>query len=335
MAVAVTLLSVASASASTVLQATAYVNLAGNPPRAVSFDGTPVQQSASNAHSSAMAQASETSVGARAHSQDGVLSETAFGSASESTTFTVTSSAAGASGIPLTFNLAVDGSISATSDPAPSSGPNISVANVSVRSNVDLVEGNGGLILGSQHGYLVLYLPSGILGAGGASEGQVKLVSEVRLADPLNALPFDLLPILNTFTVLGRTLGEVTAGLDVLIEGIRQTAKNVGFPELGIGPGKSVPIWTAKYIVETSTPMTVTVVPNDGHRHNLALSITTQASSAPIGTSDASYSNTVAVRSITVPADYRGDPNDIVIKFESGTALHASRPVARRRAVRH
>jgi hypothetical protein len=325
------------AAADTVLQATAYVSFVDTPPKVVSRDGSPVQQSASGAGSSATAHASETSVGAAAHSEDGVLSEGALASASAFSTFTVTSTGSGTS-LPLTFNLGVSGSISVTSDFVPSGGPNISVASVSVRSNVDRAESNGGIQMGSQDGYLVLYSTSGSFGAGGSSAGQVIADLQVHLADPLNAIPFELLPVVGEFTILGHTLGEVSAKLDLIIHAIEETARNIGFPDLGIGPGKTIPVWTVRYIINNSAPVTVPVTPNDHRIHNISLYIVAQAASAPVATADANYSNTLTIKEVTVPLSYQGNPDDIVVTFESGRILHAKWPAStagKRRAVRH
>jgi hypothetical protein len=320
------------AAADTVLQAWAYINLVDVPPRQVSRDGSPASSSAAGAGSSASASASETSVSSRADSSDGNLTAGASAIASTSTTFKVTGGNGAA--VPLTFNLAVSGSIYAESYRIPTS-TNVSVVSMSVRSNVDRAEANGGILLGSQDGVLVIHSASGTFGDGGSAKGVVRAEVEVRLADPLDVIPFELLQFLAIYEITGSTLVEVLAKIDDLIRFIEVTAAVVGFPDLDISPGKFVPVFTKRFTIDNSLPITVPIVPNDGRTHFMALSIITQASSAPIASGSSNYSNTFEVESVTVEPSYEGDPSDIVITFESGKTMRATRAFARRRSVRH
>jgi hypothetical protein len=97
-----------------------------------------------------------------------------------------------------------------------------------------------------------------------------------------------------------------------------------------------VPVYTTKFTIDNNVPITVPIVPNDGRPHFMALSIFTQASSAPIASGSSNYSNTFEVKSVTVDPAYEGDPSDIVITFESGKTMRAKRASSmRRRSVRH
>jgi hypothetical protein len=320
------------AAADTVLQAWAYVNLTDVPPRQVSRDGSPVSSSAAGDGSSASASASETSVSSRADSSDGHLTTGASATASTSTTFKVTGGHGGS--VPLTFNLGVSGSINANSFRVPVS-TNVSVAAVSVRSNIDLSEANGSILLGSQNGVLVIHSAAGTFGAGGSAEGVVDVDVEVHLADPLDLVPFKLMKFLGFYHLTG-PLAEVLVEIDDLISSIKTTAAVLGFPDLDIPPGKVIPVYIDTFTINNHVPITVPIVPNDGKTHFMGLSIITQASSAPVATSSADYSNTFEIKSVTVAPAYEGHPSDIVITFESGKTMHATRAsAARRRAVRH
>jgi hypothetical protein len=322
------------AAADTVLQAWAYVNLTDVPPRQVSRDGSPVSSSAAGDGSSASARASETSVSSRADSSDGHLTTGASATASTSTTFKVTGGHGGS--VPLTFNLGVSGSINANSFLVPVN-VNVGVAEVSLRSNIDLSEANGSILLGSQNGVLVIHSAAGTFGAGGSAEGVVVDDVEVHLADPLDlgVVPFKLMKFLGFYHLTG-PLAEVLVELDDLISSIKTTAKLLGFPDLDIPPGKVVPVYIDTFTIHNNVPITVPIVPNDGRTHFMGLSIITEASSAPVARSSADYSNTFELKSVTVAPSYEDDPSDIVITFESGKTMHATRAsVARRRAVRH
>jgi len=321
------------ATADTVLQAWAYVILTDVPPRQVSRDGSPVSSSAAGDGSSANASASETSVSSRADSSDGHLTTGASATASTSTTFKVTGGHGGS--VPLSFNLGVSGSIHASSFPVPSN-TNVSVTEVSVRSNIDLAEANGSILLGSQNGILVIHSAAGTFGAGGSGEGYVHAKVEVRLADPLDVIPFGQMQFLAFYDVEGSALAEVLIQIDDIITAIKTTSDKLGFPDLHIPPGKVVPVWTDTFTINNHIPITVPIVPNDGKTHFMGLSIITEASSAPVASSSADYSNTFEIKSVTVAPSYVGDPSDIVITFESGKTMRATRPsAARRRAVRH
>jgi hypothetical protein len=320
------------AAADTVLQAWAYINLVDVPTRQVSRDGSPVSSSAAGAGSSASASASETSVSSKADSSDGNLTAGASATASTSTTFKVTGR--NHASVPLTFNLGVSGSINAASHRIVPN-VNVSVASVSVRSNIDLAEANGGILLGSQNGFLVLHLASGTFGDGGSAKGVVRAHVVVRGADPLDVIPFELLQLLAIYDVEGGSLIEVLAKIDDLISAIKVMAAVRGFPDLNIGPGKILPVWIETFTIDNHVPITVPIVPNDGRPHFMGLSIITQASSAPVANSSANYSNTFKLESVTVDPTYEGDPADIVITFESGKVMHATRASTRRRAVSH
>ena len=320
------------AAADTVLQAWAYINLEDVPPRAVSRDGSPVSSSAAGSGSSASASASETSVSARADSQDANLVEGAHAIASTHTTFKVTG---GNGSVSLTFNLGVSGSIYAHSSPIPGNGPNVSVVAMHVRSNVDRAEANGGILMGSQHGVLVIHSASGTFEEGGAGEGVFRADVDVRLSDPRDAIPFALLRVLGHFNIIGSTLPEILEKIENLITFIEGTAAILGFPDLDIAPGEVVPVFQVQYFVDNNLPITVPIVPNDGRTHSMALTIQAQASSSPVASGSSNYSNTFEVKSVTVDPAYEGDPSEIVVTFESGKTMRATREGSRRRAVRH
>jgi hypothetical protein len=208
---------------------------------------------------------------------------------------------------------------------------------MSVRSNIDLTERNGGIILGSQDGLLVLHSTSGTFNNGGAGDhpGAVRAEVEVRLADPFNAIPFNLLPIFGRFSVLADTIADVLQKIDTLKTFLETTAAVLGFPDLNLSPGEVFPVLEVKYFIDTNVPITVPIVPNSGKTHFMGLMIQAQASSAPIGTGSSDYSNTLEVKSVTVDPAYEGDPSEIVVTFESGKTFHATRESSRRRAVRH
>jgi hypothetical protein len=110
---------------------------------------------------------------------------------------------------------------------------------VSVRSNVDRAEANGSILLGSQDGVLVIHSAGGTFGDGGSAEGGFRAEVDVRLADPLDAIPFELLQVLAIYELTGSTLLELLVKLDDLITAIEVTAKLFGFPDLNISPRQS------------------------------------------------------------------------------------------------
>lgn len=325
------------ASADTVLQAWAYINLADVPPRQVSSDGTPVSSSASTAESSASAHASASSIGARASSSDGFLVEGAHAIASARTTFRVTSRSGGNEPVPLTFNVAVTGSISANSSPnILGAGPDVSVASVSIRSNVDTTERNGGILLGSQKGILKLELVSGAFREGGPAHGPTDWSVDIRLARAVPpVIPWNLLPPYLRVAGIAATLYDALSTASQVVQALEGKAKIEGFPELGFPPGWVMPVAMVTIGIDNTFPLTRSIRP-DGRPHFMGLSIISQASSAPTAQSTSDYSNTVGLESITVDAAWPGDPADLTVTFDDGRTFPVTRQrPPRRRAVRH